>query len=252
MRTITELVETFDRAFPFADALHYDNVGLIVGRKDEKVEKILLALDVTSSVIKEAKALGATLIVSHHPVVFREIKRITDETYTGSILLELIENKIAAIALHTNFDRAEEGNNRLLALSLGAKAYEVIEDGFATEFDLEKEEDMSAFTARVKEALGESAIRTIGTGAVKKVIASCGAGISEELILRAARTGAVIVTADVKHNYAEMAKDLGVRLVEPTHYASEWAFAKQIRNFLAENAADVACFISRHNTNPYG
>ncbi len=252
MRKISELLQAFDEAYPPEGALGFDNVGLLVGRKEKEVSKILLCLDVTSAVIKEAKEIGAELIVSHHPVVFFETKRITDETYTGSLLIELIENKIAAIALHTNFDRAEKGNNDNLARTLGAKEYLAIEDGFATEFDLEKEMDMPAFVSFVKEALGETAIRSVGEGKVKKVIASCGAGINERLILRAKENGAVIVTADVKHNYAEMAKDLGVRLVEPTHYASEWGFAEVIKKYLAEKAADVACFISRHNTNPYG
>lgn len=252
MPTVNSLLELFKEAYPFEGALSFDNVGLICGRKDKEVHKVLVTLDVTSSVIQEAKELGAELIVSHHPVVFRELKRITDESYTGLLLLSLIENGIASIALHTNFDCAEEGNNALLARALGAKEFTVIEDGFATEFDLDGEMDAEEFAARVKAALGETAIRKIGSGKVKKVIASCGAGISESLIFRARENGAVIVTADVKHNYAEMAKDLGVRLVEPTHYASEWAFACEIKKFLAEKAAGVACFVSRHNTNPYG
>ena len=211
----------------------------------------LPAPKVTSAVIREAREVGADMILSHHPVIFREIKRVTDESYTGAILLELIESGLAAVAVHTDFDRAEQGNNDRLATDLGATAYEKIEDGFATEFTLEKEISLSVFAEIVGQTLGDAVIRTIGGGQVGKVIASCGAGIGEELILRAKETGAVIVTADVKHNYASMAADLGVRVVETTHYASEWGFTNTITKFMGEKFGEVRTIVSRYNTNPY-
>ena len=137
MPTLGAIVKALDEAYPFADACAYDNVGLLVGRRDREIKKVLISLDVTSKVIEEAAEVGADLILSHHPVIFREIKRITDESYTGSILLELIEKGLAAVAVHTDFDRAERGNNDRLATDLGATTYEKIEDGFATEFAVE-------------------------------------------------------------------------------------------------------------------
>ena len=71
------------------------------------------------------------------------------------------------------------------------------------------------------------------------------------MILRAKETDAVIVTADVKHNYAVMIKDLSVRLVETTHYASEWAFTREIYKFMAEKFDGVELAISKTNINPY-
>ena len=251
MLRAAEIAKTFDACFPFEEACPYDNVGLLVGRADREVKKALIALDVTMEVIKEAKDLGVDLIVSHHPVIFREVKKVTDQSYTGMILLSLIENGLAAISLHTNFDKGEEGNNDALARKLGATFYEKIEDGFATEFDLAEELPFDVFARKVKAALGDAVIRTIGGGRVKRVIASCGAGIDEGLILRAKEDGAVIVTADVKHNYAVMAKDLSVALVEATHYASEWGFTDKIKEFMTNKCKGVELFISKTNINPY-
>ena len=251
MLRAAEIAKTFDACFPFEDACPYDNVGLLVGRADREVKKALIALDVTTEVIKEAKDLGVDLIVSHPPVIFREVKKVTDQSYTGMILLSLIENGLAAISLHTNFDKGEEGNNDALARKLGATFYEKIEDGFATEFDLAEELPFDVFARKVKAALGDAVIRTIGGGRVKRVIASCGAGIDEGLILRAKEDGAVIVTADVKHNYAVMAKDLSVALVEATHYASEWGFTDKIKEFMTNKCKGVELFISKTNINPY-
>ena len=251
MPKLNEIAAVLDRDFPFAEACSYDNVGLLVGRKDREVKKVLICLDVTLAVIEEAAALGVDLILSHHPVIFREIKRVTDESYTGSLLLALIEKDLAVISLHTNFDRAAAGNNDKLATTLGAKSYENIEDGFATLFEIE-ETPFDLFAASVKEVLGDSVVRTVGGGSVHKVIAACGAGIGEELILFAKEKDAVIVTADVKHNYASMAKDLGVGLVETTHYASEWGFTVRMKEIMAERFPDTELFVSRHNINPYG
>ena len=147
MLRAAEIAKTFDACFPFEDACPYDNVGLLVGRADREVKKALIALDVTTEVIKEAKDLGVDLIVSHHPVIFREVKKVTDQSYTGMILLSLIENGLAAISLHTNFDKGEEGNNDALARKLGATSYEKIEDGFATEFDLAEELPFDVFAS---------------------------------------------------------------------------------------------------------
>ena len=251
MRILGEIVTALNQGYPFEGACSYDNVGLLVGHADKPVRKVLVALDVTSAVITEAKQLGADLILSHHPVIFRELKRVTDESYTGQLVLSLAESGIAAVALHTNFDRAERGNNDALALALGATEYQSLEDGFAAEFDLKKEISFDDFAADVQERLADAVVRRIGDGMVKKVITACGAGISEELIFRAKETGAVIVTGDVKHNYATMARDLGVRLVETTHYGSEWVFTDRIVNFLAQTFNDLELFVSQMNINPY-
>lgn len=251
MPKLQEIASVLDRDFPFAEACSYDNVGLLVGKKDREVKKILICLDVTHAVIEEGAALGVDLILSHHPVIFREIKKVTDESYTGSILLSLIEKDLAVISLHTNFDRAAEGNNDKLALTLGAKTYDILEDGFATFFEIE-ETPFDLFKEKVQKTLGDAVVRTVGSGNVNRVIASCGAGIGEELILLAKEKSAVIVTADVKHNYATMAKDLGVRLVETTHYASEWGFTDRMKTILAERFPQTELFVSKHNINPYG
>lgn len=251
MPTAAEIAKTFDEYFPYQGACSYDNVGLLVGREDAEIKKVLVTLDVTMAVIEEAKEMGADMIVSHHPIIFREQKSVTDGAYTGMLLLSLIESGIVCIALHTNYDRAEEGNNDALARLLGAREYVKTEEGFATEFDLPEEATFAAFANMIKNTLGDTVLRTVGGGKVKKVIASCGAGISESMILRAKETGAVIVTADVKHNYAVMARDLGVRLVETTHYASEWAFTREIARFMRAKFEGVTLEISKKNINPY-
>ena len=252
MPKLSEIVKALDREYPFDTACSYDNVGLLVGRADRDVRKVLISLDVTAEVIREAKAVGAEVILSHHPVIFRDLKRITDGSYTGCLLLELIEAGLAAVAVHTDFDCAQRGNNDALSLALGATVYERLEEGFATAFDLAKEMPLEEFAAFVKSRLGDVEPRLIGSGTVSRVIAACGAGISEDLIFLAKERDAVIVTADVKHNYASMAKDLGVKLVETTHYGSERnTFTDRIVAYLTDVFDDLELLVAKTNINPY-
>ena len=253
MRLVSEILNKLNEYFPFDTALSYDNVGLLVGNTDREVTKVMVALDASACAAIDAQQEGAQLLITHHPVIFREIKTVTNETFAGCNVILLIEGGISCIALHTNYDRAKGGNNESFARRLGAEEFTSLEDGFATEFDLAEELYFDDFTELVQEITEDPVIRTIRGSAstVKRVIAACGAGISEELIFRAAKNGATIVTADVKHNYATMIHDLGVSLVEPTHYGSEKCFVEDMCAFMREHFPDLEVVVSSANNNPY-
>ena len=89
----------------------WDNSGLIVGRKESNISAVIVCLDVTADVIDQAVASRAELIISHHPLIFSEIKRITSDTLLGEKILRLAENKISVYSMHTNVDSAADGLN---------------------------------------------------------------------------------------------------------------------------------------------
>ena len=91
MATVNEVYQLLDRAAPFETQMSFDNAGFLVGHGERKVEKILVSLDITLEVIGEAEEWGAQLIVSHHPVIFFPVKRITDDDPVGRKLLALTE-----------------------------------------------------------------------------------------------------------------------------------------------------------------
>jgi dinuclear metal center YbgI/SA1388 family protein len=103
-----------------------DNVGLQVGDPDATVRGILVALDVTEEVVKEAKKTGATLIVSHHPLLFRPLKSLTPASAGGRTVIMLAKHGIANIAAHTNLDFAAGGTNHALAARLGVGRVEFL------------------------------------------------------------------------------------------------------------------------------
>lgn len=118
MADVRDIYRFMDRIAPFHTQEDFDNAGFLVGRGDREVKKVLVALDVTLEVVEEARDMGAELIVAHHPVIFNPVRSVTDETLTGRVLLELTENKIAAICAHTNLDAAHGGVNGCLARAL--------------------------------------------------------------------------------------------------------------------------------------
>ena len=110
MVKVVTVVQFVDAFAPFDIQEDFDNSGFLVGRKEQEVDKILVALDITREVVEEAAQWGAQLIIAHHPVIFNPVKWITNADPTGQILLELIENRIAAICTHTNLDAALGGS----------------------------------------------------------------------------------------------------------------------------------------------
>jgi len=114
-----EIIKYMEELAPNSLAEDYDNVGLLVGSRESIVERILVCLDVTSKIVDEAIAKKADLIVSHHPVIFKGLKRINEDDPKGSIIYRLIKNSIGVYSAHTNLDVACGGVNDYLSSVLG-------------------------------------------------------------------------------------------------------------------------------------
>ena len=89
--------------------MDWDNSGFLLGKRDADIKNVLVVLDITNDVLDFAIENKIDLIVSHHPIIFSSIKRVTDENLMGSYILKILENNISVIAMHTNFDIAKGG-----------------------------------------------------------------------------------------------------------------------------------------------
>lgn len=112
------IIDAMNQFAPASLAYKWDNVGLIVGHPQQEIHKVLISLDVTPQVVDEACALGADMIVAHHPLIFKEIKKIRFDSPLGSLLQKIIKNDIAIFAAHTNLDIVNQGVNDVLANQL--------------------------------------------------------------------------------------------------------------------------------------
>ena len=111
-----EIANIIERTYPKDAALEWDNVGLLIGRAEKEVRKIYVALDVTEDVIREAVLFGADMLVTHHPLIFSSMKKITDEDFIGRRVVALLQQDISCYAMHTNYDvlgMADLSGNRL-------------------------------------------------------------------------------------------------------------------------------------------
>jgi dinuclear metal center YbgI/SA1388 family protein len=104
----------------------YDNTGLLIGDPDKFVKQVLVALDVTEQVVDEAISQGCGLIVSHHPLIFKGLKRITPAGTTERLVIKAIKNNIAIAAAHTNLDNILHGVNGRIADKLGLERISIL------------------------------------------------------------------------------------------------------------------------------
>ncbi|MCX7798966.1 MAG: Nif3-like dinuclear metal center hexameric protein [Fimbriimonadales bacterium] len=119
MATVGEVLDRIDRKAPWRSAYQDDPVGLQVGRRSQTVTRALVSLDRSMGAASKAAELSAELLVTHHPLFFRQLARLTDESEEGRLALFLAERSIALISAHTNWDAAHGGVNDVLAEILG-------------------------------------------------------------------------------------------------------------------------------------
>lgn len=243
MSTIKEIREWIDSFAPYDMAEEWDNSGLLLGRTDQEVTGILVALDVTKEVLLEAEQMGANLILSHHPFLFSPINRITDETFSGEVLLSAAEKKIALLCAHTNLDMAKKGINALLCKMLGIKTEETIEP-FKTG-RLSKEMTLEEFLHLVEEKISCYGLKY--TGDLKKKIktVSVCSGSGSDFLQQAAECGAdILLTADTKYHNHQQAEQLGIALADAGHFETETIICPVLAEQLKEAFPDVVIKVS--------
>lgn len=222
MNTVKDIFEKLCEIAPLDLQLEYDNSGFLLGRADAPVRKALLSLDVTTEVVDEAAACGAQLIVSHHPLIWEEMKRVTDDTPAKEKLLRLIENRIAVISMHTNLDMADGGVNDVLISLLGAKNEGPFdEEGCGRKGSLGKALPLEAFLAQCKEKLNTRGLRYHDAGRPVEHIAVLGGSGGGNLIGAWQAGCDTYITADVKYSVFLQARELGINLIDGDHFCTE-------------------------------
>ncbi len=230
MTTVSDVLNYLNTIAPPAMQEDWDNVGLLCGWPDKPVTQILVALDPFEAVCREAADWGAELIVTHHPLIFKPLSRVTDETITGRCVLFLASHGISAINAHTNLDCAPGGVNDVLAEMLGLSGVEVLNplgnDAQGLPYGLlragtVKEQPLDAFLSQVKAALGCGGLRYVNSGrSVHRVAVGGGACASE--LSEVIRAGCdTFVTADVKYNQFWDACSSGLNLIDAGHFYTE-------------------------------
>lgn len=231
MVTVADILNFVESLAPHSMKMDWDNVGLLCGRKDKEVRKILVALDPFRNVIDEAIEIDADCIVTHHPLIFRNpLMAVNEDSETGRCVLTLIEHGIAAINAHTNYDLAPGGINDVLARTLELQDISVIHpegtDAEGRPYGLLRcgtveEISLKAFLLGVKEKLGCEGLRYVNSGKPVHKVAVGGGSCADEMTDAIAEGCDTFVTADVKYNQFRTAFELGLNLIDAGHFHTE-------------------------------
>lgn len=220
MATVKDILSFLETLAPANLKMEWDNVGLLCGSKNTEVTKILVALDPFEGVCKEAADIGAQLIVTHHPLIFRAPNAITDETSIGRSIMFLCRHGISAVNAHTNLDIAPGGVNDVLAENLGLQNITALEDGLLRTGDV-TEQSLESFLASVKEKLDCQGLRYVSGGKPVKQVAVGGGSCASEMMDALAAGCDTFVTSDIKYNQFWDAQDLGLNLIDAGHFHTE-------------------------------
>ena len=240
MLKVSEIEQALFEIAPRECAQGWDNVGLLVGRPEQVVQKVLVSLDITESVIAEAAQWEADLIVSHHPVIFHGQKSVTNRDPVGRRVLELAEKGIAAICMHTNLDCAEGGVNDMLAQALGIRVPErftgegVCRCGWRAEPIA-----LPEFVRFVSGALGCKGVRYADAGKPVHRVA-VGGGACGEFEDAAICAGCdTFVTSDLSYHQFVDAKSKGINLIDAGHFPTEDLICKEVLAYLMERFPEL-------------
>ncbi|MCF2569569.1 Nif3-like dinuclear metal center hexameric protein [Mediterraneibacter glycyrrhizinilyticus] len=237
-----EIMQVIEAAYPRSAALDFDNVGLLAGRAGKEVNRVYLALDATDAVIDRAIEAGADMLITHHPLIFSPMKRVTDEDFIGRRVVKLIQSDIAYYAMHTNYDVL--GMATLSEKILGIKNSQVLdvtmcedgnEEGIGRVGDLEKPMTLEECCVYVKHKLKLGSLKVFGdmNGIVSRLAVSPGSGKSA--VTPAIAKGAdVLVTGDIGHHDGLDAVEQGLAVIDAGHYGTEYIFIDDMKHFLED------------------
>lgn len=246
MTLIKDIYSYIDSIAPFDTQAEFDNCGLLVGDIDTKVEKVLLALDITDEVISEAVDKGVDLILSHHPVIFSPLKSVS----TDSIVYKLIKADLTALCVHTNLDKADNiGVNVCLADTLGLENTRLFADEFLCVGELENTMTDAEFARHVKDKLCCKGIRYTKGNVIKTVAVSSGAG-SEAVTLKDKFGFDALVTGELKHHHFLYANSNSLCAVEAGHYNTENIVLSPLCHRLSLQFDDVDFIVSKKEKDP--
>lgn len=256
MNIVSEIYNYIDNIAPFKSQSEWDNSGLLAGSPDRRVKKALLTLDITAETADEAADIGAELVISHHPVIFHPLRKITDDEPA----FRLMKNGISAVCVHTPWDMAEGGMNDTLINLLGFSKTEgmlelVVPDGekplgFGAFCLTDREYTPEEMALKLKSDLDCQVVKFNNTEMPIKKLAVC-TGSGGNLISAAAKMGADgYITSEIHHDKWLLAKRLGIAVFDCGHYSTEIHGMRTLCRMLAVDFPDVEFVMSETDKDP--
>ncbi|MDO4261078.1 MAG: Nif3-like dinuclear metal center hexameric protein [Eubacteriales bacterium] len=248
----SEICALLEREYGKEYACDWDNVGLLVGRRDKEVKRILLALDADDRTVRQAAEGGYDMLLTHHPMIFSPMKRVTDEDMNGRRVMELIRSDVSYYAMHTNYDT--RGMADLAARLLGLQECAVLEEvrdgeGIGRVGMLPEPMTLRECAELVKRAFDIPNVRLFGDPGRQVRFAAVCPGAGKSTMPAALGFGCdVYITGDIDHHTGIDAVDQGMCIIDAGHYGVEHIFMEDVKAYLEKTLTGVHmdCMPVRH------
>jgi dinuclear metal center YbgI/SA1388 family protein len=261
-KKLSEIIEVLLALWPSELAEDWDRPGLTTGNPAQDISRALLCVDPTVEVLQEAKAIGATLLICHHPVLLKGANYLAEDSIKGELISFAIRNGIAIFSAHTNADVVPEGVSDVLAKTFGLENIRPLVEiapgiGHGRIGELESPVPLSQFAAGVSESIRSSKapVRIAGDlgQLISKVAVVGGAG--DSFIADALASGAdCFVTSDLRHHVVLDAISNPARnmsLIDISHYGAESLWLEPTATRLLEIFPEVSFTVSQLSTDPW-
>ena len=251
------MLSALERFAPLPLQESWDNAGLQVGLTETEVSGALLCLDVNERIVDEAMAKGCNLIVSHHPLLFRGLKTISDLNDVQRTVMSAIQKGITVVSMHTNMDNAKGGVNYRIAEKLGLQDVKFLapagadgEAGSGVVGELAEPQAADDFIIAVKKAFGvECAMCNELLRRPIKRVALCG-GAGDFLLDEAVKNQADAFITGEMHYHQYFGYEQTIQICVIGHYQSEQYTAEIFEDIIRKDCPGVKTYIAETNTNP--
>ena len=255
MTKLREIIAALERLAPLQLQDEWDNSGLQVGFPDAEIRRVLVCLDVTEEIMDEAIARECNMIVSHHPLLFKPLRQVSDTTYQQRCVVRALSAGVSIYSAHTSLDNAPGGVNYKIASLLGLQdlrwlsPQEGTDAGAGLVGTLPQPERDAEFFARVKKIFGVQCLQHSALdGRDIRRVALCG-GAGAFLLRDAIRAGADCFLSGEFH-YHDYFENGGVLLAELGHYQSEQYTQALLQDYLSAQCPGLEVVTTARNTNP--
>ncbi len=260
MTKLGELIEYLETVAPLHFQENYDNSGLIYGDKNSEIKSVLISLDLTEAVLEEAIKLDCNVVISHHPIIFRGIKKFQDH-YVDRAIVKAIKNDIAVYAIHTNLDSViENGVNGKICDKIGIIDYQILSPKKALDENnnvgagmigrIENPMEEKDFLDHLKKSMELKVVKhTVFLGRKVNKIAVCGGSGSFLLNDALKQKADVFITSDFKyHEFFDA--DGRIVIIDIGHYESERFTINLLYELISNKFRKFAAHCTKVNTNP--
>lgn len=249
-----EIIQAFEELAPLSLAEDWDNSGLLIGLEDKEINRVYIALDATDDVVTDAIEKEVDLLLTHHPLIFKSLKTITNKDFVGNRLIQLIQNEVNYYSMHTNFDVAVMAD--LAADYLRLSETEVLEKtdeihGIGKIGLLQGEMELEELCEYVKNVFSLDHVKVFGNTSKKMKKVAIMPGSGKSYINNTIHSHAdVMITGDIDHHEGIDGVAQGLVIIDAGHYGIEHIFVEYMKQFIEDRFVGIKVYTEKRK-NPF-